>query len=1381
MSCSRTSIDLNTGQCASHENRAFKATDIMTAGGRRASATTTTTNDDEGGRALASSRADHSTTRSNNQHQHQNHHQHQHHHYHKRPVQAGAALTILALALITQTMSPIVGADSPKDRPTNGTSLTNSTTVLASSGQLRRAIAHASDSATKGATTKSSLAADRQQATADLSSVYVQIPIAEPIEASASSGSATLAAESGQQQHTDEGADSPAADSTKATTWTGPWPKKFQIGYIKQSDLHQVLIESLKNDPYLGSKKAGGQQQAAPATTKASPSPLSVTGSGGKGAESPAAQTTQEPSAGTKLPAESGPPQAPPSDASSLMQPTGGSVYQAKLKAPAPAGRLQQQHHHHQQQQQQQHQHQHQPHQQSARHYLNSQWPAGNSYGHLASPQVQPRPSTSMGFLGKGNLLYQPASGMPHPHQHQRPHQFHHHNQQQPQGAPMSAGHHAGLNHQQRSNHFRHSTAAVINQHHVRQPRNHPQQQQPQPFGSPQMAGQQGFKYGPPAGMTQQQQMLAAPFQQQAGLAVPAMHAQQPHQLQFAGNPSFTSQQQPVYSINNFPVSQPQQQQQTVDGDSQMELIQLSNSGGQAGRPKSKSEYYASSWRPVQSDNTDDAKLLQQQQLAAGELGVDGFDDEFGSPATGGAGAQQQSTSSMNRHPVLSNYLQGGSTPADAGTKAPKQQPQAPTKGGSAAAGPSKGAGPQATKSAAGGGFDASSVQERLEGTKSDAGRRTLGPAGDNATSTSTPTSLDGSSPTTTSSSSSTSSSTTTQQTPTSTGSDETSTSAGQTTTSAPTTTTTLATSTNQTTSATSQGVETTTDPDSEVFESDTTEPSSDEEPTTTSPPMSAGSGGSSTASSMQASSGRSTTPPSPTLRAPTSSSPAPTVQQSSASDGGESEVVTQGQGSAAASGGTFPAVPQSGDADESSTPVSVQSATMSTTTGSSREETTPAGGGAEIEGAPERSATASPDSGSPAQAAKTDASMSDEALMAVAVRASEVAKSRPAGAVQKGAQSQTSGGSSSSTKKARNSERIVQAPAAKKPTQQQQQATSSSNNNNNNNKLITRKPTTSKQRAGKQISGVKGGGPSPTAPAVKGGTLARGAKKAAQKSLAAPAATKKKSSTGNGAKSAKLATTPNKGNKFTRMAPGGAAAAAGQQSSSGQLVSMSAAQAQSAAQTLASLLLSRCLSSNNCSHLLDVCSTKQAAVPFGPNASSSASAGTPSPTSSNSSDVSSSANASIAAAWSMPVGLVSSNLMGLMQALQADKALQLFPAWRDAIEGIMDQETQTGYTLIMPSNEAIDRMALAQVDSLLANADQMNQLIENHILDSAETIELAGQTRAQSTASLAALRQRHQTRYIKPKGLQINQHRDRMATINGKRVVYANQLVPGE
>lgn len=479
-----------------------------------------------------------------------------------------------------------------------------------------------------------------------------------------------------------------------------------------------------------------------------------------------------------------------------------------------------------------------------------------------------------------------------------------------------------------------------------------------------------------------------------------------------------------------------------------------------------------------------------------------------------------------------------------------------------------------------------------------------------------------------------------------------------------------------------------------------------------------------------------------------TTSASSTVASRASGSAGDESTTTTTSTLSSAGQEGvssTATSSPSSTFADNETTTASSSedastsgaASSSSTQRSSSREETTPSGGSQSTESAPsetkggevEGTSASSGTSEFPATSS-TMAALTDEALQAAAVRTgSEIGKTNSD--IQRG--QQRSQVASSASKKVRSSERLV----------------ANSNRKSANNNLQAGKRPQQASRTAKQVNGNE-------QQAVKGRTN----KSRSKQSLVAQ--TNKQLKTGGTGKAfGKQASA-----KSTRMVPGGQQSERLQQAP--QIVSMTAAQAQSTAQTLASLLLSRCLSSANCVHLLDICSTKQAMVPlFGSelNADSALLAA-------------SAANQTngIAAAWSVPVGLVSSSIMNLVQTLQADRALSLFPAWKDAIENVVDHDTSGGYTLILPSNEAIDRLPAATQNAWLAEPELMNQIIDNHIIDSSsEVIDFA----ASSPNSI--MRQPGRSKIIKGKGLQVNQHREKMVTINGKRLVYANQPAPGK
>lgn len=801
-----------------------------------------------------------------------------------------------------------------------------------------------------------------------------------------------------------------------------------------------------------------------------------------------------------------------------------------------------------------------------------------------------------------------------------------------------------------------------------------------------------------------QQQLLnsfnrARPFNthhQQHKLS-PMTNYQQP-QVQFANFPSNMLRNQPVYTINNF-------QNQELDG---IQALKQSARVQQypAGRPSGQqSNDYYGSWRPVTSDKPSglgqpvggktSSAAVQIQTDSQGL--TDDFEDGFSTPSKD---EDSSSNGSTNRHPMLNRHIGNPNivqTNTDSNTApSSKLSPAMLAKTKQSQDG-TKTATPVASTKSSG----ASKTYSADAGTK---GGQSLTSSRRRA-SNNAPTS---SSSTTTS----TTSTSTTDVPPTSTSVPDT-----NTTTNSPLSSN--ATTTVQSVVSTTTNLDAeTTEPDVEVIETETTESSATEASTTPS------SASSTMAAATETTTGSSTQ---------SSESTTATNQSVTSADSGESEVATQTSASVAAgsqqqqvkSSGGFPSVTEAtSTANDSSSPTTREETTPSSAASSSSPTVSKQGG--EVEGANSRKS---------ASTGKTsDSAPSDEALLAEVVQTgSDIGKARSLMA----APTAGSNSSSSNRKQTRSSDRLrTSAAAASKKTQSRGKSASVAGTSSNKLQRQDRLAKQSNPRSAKQVNdlGVKGG----SVKSLTGG---------ATKSPAAKGANLLLSKRERLAKSSKLASGSQKSPRMVQQSE--------KLQQSPQVVSMTAAQAQSTAQTLASLLLARCLSSANCAHLLDICLTKQAAVPYG---TTDLAALTTNQTT----------NGAIAA-WSMPIGLQSSSLMSLAQTLQADRALKLFPQWREAIENVVDQDPQTGYTIILPSNEAIERLPMATIDLWLANGDLLSQVIDNHLLDSPETIDIG-----LSSASRAP-----QTRVIRSKGLQINQHRDRMVTINGRRLVYANQPAP--
>jgi len=808
-------------------------------------------------------------------------------------------------------------------------------------------------------------------------------------------------------------------------------------------------------------------------------------------------------------------------------------------------------------------------------------------------------------------------------------------------------------------------------------------------------------------------------------------------QFQFAGIQSNVFKNQPMYTINYPHQEQLDMNSMQLIVPQQPQFVGPMSVVGQTSpaRPQKSSEYY-SSWKPVTSDKSEQTIVGSRPTGGAFQTDYqslnDGFDDGFNSPskdAVAGSG-------SMNRHPALNNYLgvsNGEQSETGSGGKMSpamvsaakmrqhNQQEPSKTGRGTKSSVADSGAVKGGAQSVKGSGPSDSSMNLSVN-------RRRI----QNGTSTSTVSTISDPPSTSTTTTSSTSSTTLATTNP----------EGSNATTSAPPTPSTTSASTIMTTTIESD----TSEPDSEVIDADTTEPAAAQ--STTAAP-------SSTASDQQQVDVSSTT-----------STLAPAEQANNGQqDNGDTEVVTQGLG-------------QPSSVTGSGTASSTQASTAqpSSTVASTREETTPTSDASSVGTVPAATAVGEAQSSSgetkgeiegprestsKGSVSKAQETMSDEALLTAAVRTgSEIGKMNGVGAPQSqmaqslqrqrpstgtststAASTNTSStttstsSSSSSSKRTRSSERLVQPKQTQSSSPGRKQQVAS--------KQATKKAASvaSGNRTGKQVGG--------TAEASSLKATTRNGSSNRQQLIGGAGASKKRPLSQKVGKSS----APGKATRMVQQSDR-------LQQQQPQIVSMTASQAQSTAQTLASLLLSRCLTSSNCAHLLEICTTKQALIPLLTSGQDSSQGSNlvqgDSPGSKNNS----------AAAWSMPVGLMSTSIMGLIQALQADRALKLFPQWKDTIENIVDHDTQSGYTLILPSNEAIDRLPLATIESWLANQDLMSQIIENHLLDSAESIEFSANGRSQS-------------RLIRSKSLQINQHRDKMVTINGKRLVYANQVGP--
>ncbi|KAI1303063.1 Transforming growth factor-beta-induced protein ig-h3 [Halotydeus destructor] len=108
-----------------------------------------------------------------------------------------------------------------------------------------------------------------------------------------------------------------------------------------------------------------------------------------------------------------------------------------------------------------------------------------------------------------------------------------------------------------------------------------------------------------------------------------------------------------------------------------------------------------------------------------------------------------------------------------------------------------------------------------------------------------------------------------------------------------------------------------------------------------------------------------------------------------------------------------------------------------------------------------------------------------------------------------------------------------------------------------------------------------------------------------------------------------------------------------------------------------------------------------------------------------------------------------------------ADALFDMFPEMEDQFQLVADFAT-SGFTMFLPSNEAVRRLPKALVKSIKSNPDMLKKIVENHVSDEKHTM-----SNVQSSKTL------------KPRAssakLTINSQKDFSMTINGQRLVQMN------
>lgn len=114
---------------------------------------------------------------------------------------------------------------------------------------------------------------------------------------------------------------------------------------------------------------------------------------------------------------------------------------------------------------------------------------------------------------------------------------------------------------------------------------------------------------------------------------------------------------------------------------------------------------------------------------------------------------------------------------------------------------------------------------------------------------------------------------------------------------------------------------------------------------------------------------------------------------------------------------------------------------------------------------------------------------------------------------------------------------------------------------------------------------------------------------------------------------------------------------------------------------------------------------------------------------------------------------------------LNANEFIQTFPSASEQIQTIID--TQNSYTIFMPSNNAISQLPHNLVHHLQNDQDALRNMIDNHILDTTQSLE-----------------DMHLAEIIQPRALgaslRVNSPRNQTYTVNGQRIMIADQQGPG-
>ncbi len=124
-----------------------------------------------------------------------------------------------------------------------------------------------------------------------------------------------------------------------------------------------------------------------------------------------------------------------------------------------------------------------------------------------------------------------------------------------------------------------------------------------------------------------------------------------------------------------------------------------------------------------------------------------------------------------------------------------------------------------------------------------------------------------------------------------------------------------------------------------------------------------------------------------------------------------------------------------------------------------------------------------------------------------------------------------------------------------------------------------------------------------------------------------------------------------------------------------------------------------------------------------------------------------------------------SSNIREIITQLNADSLINTFPTLEVELQNIIDFSSTNGYTIFLPSNNAISRLPRSLFEFWKNNVQTLTPLLDNHVLETAQSIE---------DMRVAEI--------IQPRSggkLRVSRAHNDSYTVNGERIAIANQIGP--